>query len=185
MTTNINDSIPRAITILKQGGIIAYPTEAVFGLGCDPLDEKAVLKLLALKKRDLKKGLILIAATWEQVRFFTKEIPPACLKNIEHIPITWTFPANVHAPSWICGEHKTIALRLTNHALAKQLCLKFGGAIVSTSANIEGKIPARSKLDVLQQFPQGIDLIVDGATGECKNPSEIRDAMTGEIIRQG
>lgn len=178
----INNSTSQAVIILKQGGIIAYPTEAVFGLGCDPFNEKAVLKLLALKKRNVKKGLILIAATWEQVRHLTTANAP---QNESDAPITWVFLASKHAPTWICGKHKTIALRLINHPIAKQLCLAFGGPIVSTSANIEGQIPARSKHDVLQQFPAGIDLIIDGATGGCKNPSEIRDVVTGKILRQG
>lgn len=178
----INNTIAQAVNILKQGGIIAYPTEAVFGLGCDPFNKKAVLKLLALKKREVKKGLILITATWEQVRHLTTANAPP---SESAAPITWIFPASKHAPTWICGEHKTLALRLINHPTAKQICLKFGGPIVSTSANIEGQSPARSKNEVLQQFPAGIDLIVDGVTGGCKNPSEIRDASTGKIIRSG
>jgi len=181
-------SIVQAVAILKQGGIIAYPTEAVFGLGCDPYNEKAVLRLLALKKRAVEKGLILIAATFAQVQPLTQKIDPERLKEIlQHhaMPTTWVFPASKNTPLWLCGKHKTIALRLTTHPLAQELCRTFNRAIVSTSANIEGQAPARNQLEVLQQFPKGIDLIVDGATGGCKNPSAIRDAVTGKIIRQG
>jgi len=179
-----NNSISQAIIILKQGGIIAYPTEAVFGLGCDPFNETAVLKLLALKNRERKKGLILIAANWEQIKFLIQESETMRLPRITNQPTTWVFPASKNAPSWICGEHLTIALRITLHPIAQKICLDFG-PIVSTSANLEGKAPARTKNEVLAQFPSELDLIIDGETGGCKNPSAIKDAITGKILRRG
>ena len=178
------NSTTQAVIALKQGGIIAYPTEAVFGLGCDPFNEIAVHKLLALKNRGVKKGLILIVATWEQARLLIQEDTLAHLPPSTTQPTTWVFPASKQAPSWICGEHPTIALRVVQHPIAQQLCLDFGGPIVSTSANLEGQTPARTKDKVLAQFPRGIEVIIDGATGGCENPSVIKNALTGKILRE-
>lgn len=176
----------RAAVVLQNGGIIAYPTEAVYGLGCDPLNSDAVEHLLSLKCRSQANGLILIAADWSQVADFTMSIDPALLASVLQTwpgPNTWLFPASVKAPKWITGEHNTIALRVTAHPIAKAICQSYGGAIVSTSANITGFAPAVSADAVLKQFPQGVDLIVPGQVGGLTNPTTIRDVSTGKILR--
>lgn len=172
--------------ILKQGGIIAYPTEAVFGLGCNPFNQTAVNKLLQLKQRDVAKGLILIASSWEQVKSLVTEIPE---KNLTAVlaswpgPHTWLFPANEKVPYWIKGEHSSVALRITAHPIAKAICAAFGGPVVSTSANVANLQPAKTAEEVLTQFPQGIDYIVPGDVGSLLNPTPIRDALTSKILR--
>lgn len=175
-----------AAQILREGGVIAYPTEAVFGLGCDPFNEKAVMHLLQLKNRHVDKGLILIASDWKQLELLVEYIAPDHLKKILATwpgPFTWVFPASVLVPEWIRGRHSTVAIRVTDHPIAKELCHSFGKPLVSTSANIEGHPPARKEEDVGKIFAEKIDLIVNGAVGGLAKPTEIRDALTGKVLR--
>lgn len=182
----VNAELHHVASILRQGGIIAYPTEAVFGLGCDPFNKTAVNRILQLKNRDVAKGLILIAAAWEQLKPLVTDVPAAKLAAALATwpgPHTWLFPANAKVPAWIKGEHTSVALRVTQHPIAKAICEIFGGPIVSTSANIAHFSPAKTAAEVLAQFPHGIDYIISGEVGSLSNPTPIRDVMTGEIVR--
>lgn len=183
------NQIQEAVAVLNNGGIIAYPTEAVFGLGCDPLNEKAVAQLLKLKNRAVEKGLILIGASWEQIQDYIdiKKIPEIRLKEILKTwpgPVTWVFPAATFAPKWITGKHATIAIRLTNHPIAKSICESFGKPLVSTSANLDGQFPARTALEVEKIFADKIALVVNGDVGGLDKPTEIRDAISGKVLRE-
>lgn len=180
-------AIGRAAKVLRHGGIVAYPTEAVYGLGCDPLDPVAVGRLLEIKQRAPGKGLILIASHASQVAPFI--LPPSAdiRRRIEASwpgPVTWLLPARQDAPAWLRGEHESIAVRVTAHPLAAALCATFAGALVSTSANTAGRPPARSALQARLRCP-GIDLIMHGETGDLTQPTMIRDARTGATIRPG
>jgi len=176
----------QAIDSLKAGGIIAYPTEAVYGLGCDPLNKKAVLRLLALKKRSWEKGLILIAADFAQLQPFLKPLSPMLEKRVFAEwpgPVTWLLAAKSTVPYWLCGQYEKLAVRVTAHPKAVELCQQWGGALVSTSANLSGQAAAKTAFDVEQFFAKTIDYIVEGAVGERKRPSEIRDALTNRVLR--
>jgi L-threonylcarbamoyladenylate synthase len=178
--------IEEAAIALTQGKIIAYPTEAVFGLGCDPFNKAAVEQLLKLKNRQASKGLILIAHNWEQVAHLITSINETAMQRAQATwpgPVTWIFPAADTVPSWIRGDHTGIALRITKHPIASALCQAFGGAIVSTSANSEGAPPAKDVDTLTHYFTSGIDVIMEGALGDAGNPTTIRDVMTGETIR--
>jgi len=178
----------QAAKILTDGGVIAYPTEAVFGLGCDPLNEAAVMRLLHLKNRLPDKGVILIASSWPQLQSFVQYIPPDKLAKVLDTwpgPVTWVFPASDYVPEWIRGAHTTVAVRVTAHPIASLLCKEFGKPIVSTSANIEGHEPARDEKTVQKVFNDKIDLLVSGQVGDHAKPTEIRDALTGKILRAG
>lgn len=183
-TQSIND----AVAELRQGGIVAYPTEAVYGLGCDPFNHNTVTQLLMLKKRSLEKGFILIASTWEQVAPLTQ---PIALKALARVfqswpgPFTWVFPASSEVPSWIRGKHPTIAIRVTDHPIAKVLCHRFGGPIVSTSANREVEHPIRNVRMLHTVFGNQISRILEGPLGSSQRPTEIRDTITGEVLRAG
>lgn len=177
--------INHAVQHLKQGHIIAYPTEAVFGLGCDPFNEQAVHSLLKLKNRESSKGFILIVSNWEQINPLIKPIPEQKLIEIKKTwpgPITWVFPASKNVPSWITGENQTIALRMTSHPIAKSLCDEFQKAIVSTSANTASNPPARTIAEVKEYF-ENIDYILTGKLGNLSGPTPIRDALTGTWYR--
>jgi L-threonylcarbamoyladenylate synthase len=179
--------IQQAIEVLQQGGIIAYPTEAVFGLGCDPLNEKAVMRLLNLKQRSVEQGLILIAATLEQLQPWIDEVTPEQFNKAIKTwpgPYTWIFPAKKTVPFWLRGKHKGIAVRITDHPIAKELCEQFGAAIVSTSANPHGQAPAMTGSEVRNYFSLEINYIVEGSLGESARPTEIRDVVSGKIIRK-
>lgn len=178
-------ALQRAARVLRAGGVIAYPTEAVYGLGCDPLNQGAVEDLLAIKQRQVEKGLILIASRFEQLVPFLEAQPPEIQRQLDASwpgPVTWLVPADPSTPRWLRGRHASLAVRVTAHPLAAALCEAFGGAIVSTSANPAGRPPARSALQARIRCP-GVDLIVSGATGRLARPTPIRDAVTGRVLR--
>lgn len=178
--------IQEAVKILQEGGIIAYPTEAVYGLGCDPFNEAAVERLCHLKNRSEDKGLILIASAWEQLAPLIAQVSPDAIERAQATwpgPVTWVFPASAAVPHLIRGNHATIAVRVTDHSIAHNICHAFGNPIVSTSANHEGKEPARDEATVKKIFENKIDYVVSGEVGNLLNPTEIRDAVTGKILR--
>ena len=171
---------------LARGGVIAYPTEAVWGLGCEPLNRHAVARLLALKRRSQLKGLILVASSFSQVEPYAAKVDRAALEHAFDTwpgPTTWLFPAARGVPGWLRGEHDTIALRVTAHPVARALCDARGGAIVSTSANLAGRPPACSALQVRCRFGGALDFIVPGDTGGFGRPTPIRDLLTGRRLR--
>lgn len=182
-------SIQIASEVMHQGGVIAYPTEAVWGLGCDPFNEEAVFALLSLKHRSPKKGLILIASHIRQFDFILNNCSKAqigALKETWPGPYTWIVPTNKHVPKWISGNHDGVALRVTNHPVVKALCDSYGGPIVSTSANPEGKTEARHQWQVYRFFKDKPQLayITKGIVGRQSRPSQIRDLVSNTIIRE-
>jgi L-threonylcarbamoyladenylate synthase len=182
-------SIPEAATALQTGGVIAYPTEAVWGLGCNPRDEQAVLRLLAIKQRAVDKGLILIASHLEQLRPFLNlsAVPAEKLATVFATwpgPNTWVMPASMAAPRWITGAHAGVAVRISAHPPVIELCNAYGGALVSTSANQAGQ-PAALLSEALDPVVlAGVDGLVAGETGGLAAPTAIRDALTGAVLRQ-
>lgn len=173
---------------LVQGRVIAYPTEAVYGLGCDPGNEAAVRRILELKSRPAAAGMILIADRLER---FASYIDPVSAELKQRAlaawpgPVTWLFPRADHVPDWLAGSHPTIALRITDHTVCRQLCEAFGGPIVSTSANPAGEQPARSANEVSAYFPDALCGTVEGDLGSQDSPSEIRDLVSGRVLRAG
>lgn len=179
-----SQNIRHAARVLHAGGVIAYPTEGVFGLGCLPDDYEAVSDVLAIKARDESKGLILIISNYEQIEDWI-DLPTTGL-NLEPPgdgPVTWIIPASDDVPTWISGDHDSIAVRLTTHPTAKALCDETDSPLVSTSANISGHAPARHSLVLRRQFGTLVDYIVPGECGPAAGPSEIRDYLSGEIVR--
>ena len=171
------------VQILQEGGVIAYPTEAVFGLGCDPLNETAVMRLLTLKQRAIDKGLILIASEFSQVSDFLLPLTEQQKQYTSTSETTWVFPAKENVPQWIKGGFSSIAVRITKHQIARELCQAFGSALISTSANLSGVQPAKTTEEVLQQFQQLLDGVLDQKVGMHFKPTRIRDSITGKIIR--
>lgn len=178
--------IKKAIQIINRGGVICYPTESVYGLGCAPYDLEAVLYLIALKKRSIRKGLLLVAGNVSQLEPYIDINDTLAITNLTKAtdkPMTWIVTCNPSTPPWLIGEHQTIAVRISNHPIIKQLCTEFNGAIVSTSANISGQRSARSHWLVRKRFGKKIDYYVPGDLGAFKSESEIRNSITGEVIR--
>ena len=176
-----------ACAALERGGLVAYPTEAVFGLGCDPSRGETVARLLALKERPEAKGLILIAADFAALQPWLATPTPAQWARVEATwpgPTTWLLPAAADCPRRLTGAHDTLAVRVTAHPVAAALCRAHGGALVSTSANPAGAVPARDAATVRRQFGDAVDAIVEGAAGPATRPSAICDARTGETLRE-
>lgn len=178
----------KIVRLLRLGGVIAYPTEAVFGLGCDPHNEAAVRRILAIKRRPAGKGLILIGADFAQLEPFLQPLDPASRARVEATwpgPVTWLLPARPEVPKWLRGRHDTLAVRVTAHPVAAAICAAWGGAIVSTSANVSGRPPARTVLAVHRELGRWLDYVVPGSTGGAAKPTEIRDLRTGRVVRPG
>jgi len=178
--------IQRAGRILREGGVVAYPTEGVFGLGCLPDDADSVARILAIKQRDPAKGLILIASKVAQLQAWI-DLPNAdtLLTSAAGPPITWVVPASSDLPFWICGEHAGVAVRITSHPVAAALCDTADSALVSTSANLSGRAPARNRHVLRRCFHDLVDCIVSGECGPMTTPSEIRELRSGTVLRAG
>ena len=181
-------SMAGAAALLQRGGVIAYPTEAVWGLGCDPRDEAAVMRLLALKQRPVDKGLILIAGAlaqfdglldWDALPTDRREAVYASWPG----PHTWIVPATGRVPYWITGAHDGVAVRVSAHPTVVALCAAFGGPLVSTSANPAGAPPPQALEAFDPVLLAGLDGVVAGSTGGLERPTVIRDARSGVALR--
>ncbi len=170
---------------LLSGGLIAYPTEGVFGLGCDPFNPRAVQRILELKGRARRKGFILIAASRGQLDRLVPPLPPPLEEQLQRAqPITWLVPASPAVPRWLRGRRRTLAVRITAHPLAAELCQIFGGPLISTSANRSGRPPARRLFEVYRSFGRTRDLlVVPGKVGGLSGPTPIVDLLSGERLR--
>lgn len=187
--SNREASVAAMIQQLKMQRVIAYPTEAVFGLGCDPDSQLAVEQLLVLKQRPWEKGLILIAANYQQLLPYIDDSVLSPQQRILVLaswpgPVTWVMPKQASTPNWLTGIFDSLAVRVSAHPLVQELCLAFNKPIVSTSANLVGYAPCRTEQEVRMQFGNELP-ILSGTVGGREKPSEIRDALTGELFRQG
>lgn len=173
---------------LRLGAVIAYPTEGVWGLGCDPLQQSPVAQILSLKQRSWEEGLIMACGAIEQVERYLYDVTSAERDELERAwpgPVTFLVPdPKGLAPEWIRGRHNTLALRVSDHPVIKAVCEEFRGPIVSTSANRSGKPSALDALRVRQYFPTGIDVIVPGKIGGLGSASEIRSLRDGQVLRE-
>jgi len=170
---------------LRRGGLIAYPTESCYGLGCDPGNRTAVQRLLKLKRRPQHKGLIVIAASYRQVARYLQPLTPdqqIQLSTAGAQAITYLMPSRHSTPRWLRGSHDTLAVRLTAHRQAAQLCRGLNSALVSTSANRSGQRPARTYAQCQRSFGRKA-WVLPGRVGKRKNPSTISSWADGKIIR--
>lgn len=170
---------------IARGGLIAYPTESCYGLGCDPRNRRAVQRLLKIKGRPQRKGQILIAGRFEQLASYLRPLTPVQqekLRNGGAQAVTFLMPARPDCPRWLRGMHDTQAVRITAHPQAAALCNALDMALVSTSANHSGDKPARSYVDCLRRFG-GQALVLPGRVGKRRRPSSIRDWASGKILR--
>jgi len=178
--------IREAVRQLASGGVIACPTETVYGLGCDPFNGLAVLHLIELKKRHIDQGLILVASHFEQLEPLLRPLPPAVRRRVARPvkpPVTWVLPCLPEMPVWLRGQHNSLAVRVSNHPVTAALCQHWGGPLVSSSANLHGNRPASSPLAVRKAFNGQLDYILHGTCGRTHKPSQIRNGLTGELLR--
>ena len=177
-------SVSHAADVLLRGGVIAYPPEGVFGLGCLPDDQSALRRLLDIKQRDAAKGLILIAANVSQLEGWISLPEGAALPDPDPAhPVTWIVPPGPRVTPLLRGTHTNLAVRITTNPTAVALCLAADSPLVSTSANLSGKPTARNRNILQRQFGSVVDYVVPGDCGPASGPSEIRDFKTGDILR--
>ena len=176
-----------AVQTMRSGGVIAYPTEAVWGLGCDPWNIDAVDRILDLKQRPMEKGLIVVAGSVEQVRFLLDPLPEAQQQKALSYwpgPYTCLLPDLLHQiPQQVRGRHSSIAVRVSDHPLVQALCDAADSPLVSTSANPAGRQPARYSWQVRRYFNSGVDRLVPGQLGGYRQPSKIIDIVSGQQLR--
>lgn len=186
--TTISRNLDEAVTVLAAGGVIAYPTEAVYGLGCRVDLPGPVERIRRLKARHSAQGVIVLTDELTRVSGWLEPLIP---KQEERLtlswpgPITWLIPAAAACPRFLRGDSDRLAVRIPEHELCRRLCRELGAALVSTSANPSGRPPARSAAEVAEYFPEALDLILDAPLGGRAKPSGIQDLITGEVIRPG
>ncbi|MCL1076303.1 L-threonylcarbamoyladenylate synthase [Shewanella dokdonensis] len=176
--------------ILLRGGVIAYPTEAVYGLGCDPDNEAAVQRILEIKQRPWQKGLIMVASNFAQLRPYidATQVTEAQLASAFAKwpgPFTFIMPVRASLSKFVRGQFDTCAVRVSAHPLVRELCDLVNKPIISTSANLAGEAPAVTAAEILQTFDGKLDALISGPLGEQRQPSTIIDIRSGKVLRQG
>jgi L-threonylcarbamoyladenylate synthase len=170
---------------IKRGGLIAYPTESCYGLGCDPRNPRALKRLIRIKGRDAAKGLLLIADHFKRLRPFIRPLSASTLSRMKRSwpgPLTWIVPASSACPPLLTGGRTTIAVRITAHPEAARLCRRLGMALVSTSANKSGKKPAKTAAECRRIFGAQVR-VIEGRIGQRRRPSTLIDLATGTLLR--
>jgi L-threonylcarbamoyladenylate synthase len=182
------NELERAAAVLRAGGIVAYPTEACYGLGCDPRRHDAVRRLLRIKHRSWQSGLILIADDFTRLAPYLVPLGQDLRRRVFASwpgPVTWVLPARTATSHWLRGRHDGLAVRVTAHGGAAALCRHARSALVSTSANRHGRPPALSAAAVRRELGRDVDYILPGSLGGLARPTEIRDGLTDRIVRAG
>jgi L-threonylcarbamoyladenylate synthase len=176
--------IRHAAHIIRSGGIIAYPTDTIYGLGCDPHNADAVDSINLLKQRPPNKPFILLAGHIDQIApliTISKEQKNLITQAAE--PTSWIVTASPHAPAWLTDKQNSLTIRISNNAIVKKLCGVLGHAIVSTSANPAGKKPASNSLELHQYFHNHVDKILASQKKLTARPSKIIRLCDNRIIR--
>ncbi len=182
----MQQELEKSCGIIRAGGLIAYPTEGVYGIGCDPQNEKSLQRLLAVKHRDPGKGFILIAANVDMLSPYISTLEDDVQNRVMSTwpgPITWVLPAAQDTSDIITGGRLTVAARVTAHPFVQTLSNTLGHALISTSANRSGQ-PAITCLQELQQeLFNDVDYIVPLELGGLQKPTPIYDAESGKQLR--
>lgn len=187
MTPTDAAEIEAAVRALRAGGIVLHPTEAVWGLACDPYDPEAVAGVFTLKQRLPDKGLILVADRFDKLAPLLAPVPDAKMRAAQATwpgPHTWVFPVAPDCPDWLSGGRGTLAIRVSAHPVVQALSAAFGGPLVSTSANRSGRPPPKTLADVDAGLRTTVAVTVTGETGALDRPTPVRDILTGEIFRE-
>lgn len=179
-------SVAQGAELICNGGVVAYPTEGCYGLGCNPMNAEAVKRILNIKRRHFSKGLILVGDHINRFDSYFTHLPETTAQEIMASwpgPVTWLLPASRNVPRVIRGNHQSIALRVSKHPVVRMLCREANMAIVSTSANRAAQMPLRALPSVMAEFGEDVDGIVAGRIGQRRNPSVIRNSRDGSYVR--
>ncbi|MGM9767549.1 MAG: L-threonylcarbamoyladenylate synthase [Candidatus Cryptobacteroides sp.] len=192
-----NEAVTKALEVLRSGGVILYPTDTIWGIGCDATDPKAVSRIYEIKKRSDSKALVLLASDLDMVCRYVKEIPEMAIQLVEvnDSPMTIIYPdaicakapaegaeavADKHFLAWnVVAEDGTVAIRIPDMDFCKALIHKLGRPIVSTSANISGEPSPKKYADIPEDIRKAVDHIVE--------PSEENNStgQASQIIKVG
>lgn len=186
MNPSLVEACEHASKIIAAGGVIAYPTEAVYGIGCDPLNQSALRRLLSLKERDDHKGLIVVAGAETHLSNLILPLHESTAATIRASwpgPVTWIVPAVEGLPVELTGGRSTLAVRVSTHPVIKSICGHLHQGIVSTSANLSSQPELRSAEDVRTTFGSAIDYVIDAPLGYGAATSQIIDAATMTRLR--
>lgn len=185
---SVSQQIRIATDCILKGGVIAYPTESCLGLGCNPDDEDAIKRLLAIKQRQAKQGLILVASDQQQLNGYVQwdQLSASQLAELRSTwpgPVSWLIPASDTCSPLLRGEHTTLAVRIPAFKLMRDLCRSAQMPLISTSANRHGE-PAITTVSQLKALLGGeVDYIIDQPIQGLAQASKIIDAMTQNILR--
>ena len=186
MEEDLKQEIEAAVKVLKEGGVILYPTDTVWGIGCDAADKDAVARVFEIKEREDAKSMITLVADADMIGRYVKVIPQMAIELIEvnDKPMTIIYPGAMGLAENVVAEDGSAGIRVPQSEFCRQLCRRFGGAIVSTSANISGEEAPASFEDINAAILDAVDHIVDpfyeeGATGVSSQI--IKVGLDGEI----
>jgi len=185
-----SETLQEAVRLLRNGGVIAYPTETFYGLGADAGNETAVRRIFSVKGRDFRNPVPLIIGEERILPHYAAEIPKAATQLIKALwpgPLTLIFSAAARVNRLLTGGTGKIGIRLSGHPVAASLARSLDGALTSTSANLSGEAECSSPAEVMNQLGDGIDLIVDGGATAGKAASTIVDITVDPpvILREG
>jgi len=170
---------------VRHGGVIVYPTETVYGLGCDPFNEPAVDYLNFLKQRTPEKGLILLAGSLQQLELCIDIPDDPCRAKIlsNEQPTSWIVAAKNNLPSWITAKNGSVAVRISKHPVVTQLCSLLGFPLVSSSANPGGGKPAENMLQIQNYFHNQVHTILTSNIPASGTPSTLKHLTNNKIFR--
>ncbi len=182
--------ICNAAACLRNGGIIAFPTESYYGLGVDPFSEKAVQRLFDVKMRVKAKAVLVVIPEMDSLFDLVASVPDAYARLMDVFwpgPLTLLFPAGDSVSSALLGGTGNIGIRISSNSVATAICREFGGPITATSANLSGMVPAKSAGDVVNIFGKNIDLVVDGGFSDAQAGSTIVGCRDNDLylVREG
>ncbi|MDA0745379.1 MAG: L-threonylcarbamoyladenylate synthase [bacterium] len=182
--------LQRTIDCIRNGGLVAYPTETVYGLGADPFNPTSLERIFAVKGRDAGKSIILLIPNTEHLNALVSHIPDTGQTLIDTFwpgPLTLVFQARKDLPQHMLGPGNTIALRISDAPVTQSLLALLNAPLTSTSANRSGSPPAQSASEALQAFSPDVDLILDGGPSTDTRPSTLVRVSTNqpEILREG
>ena len=187
----MKEEIQKALEVLRAGGIILYPTDTVWGIGCDASDPEAVAKVYAIKNREDSKSLVLLASDMDMICRYVKEVPEMAVQLVEvnDKPMTIIYPGAMGLAPNAIAEDGTVGIRIPMMDFCQQLISRFGRPIVSTSANISGEATPKKFSEISEQIRSAVDHIVDpalerGATGQSSSIIKVGLDYSIEIIRK-
>ncbi len=186
MQYDFKDDIKKACEVMQKGGVILYPTDTVWGIGCDATNEEAVKRVYDIKKREDSKAMLVLVDSDVKVDFYVRDVPQVAWDLIEFTtkPLTIIYDEGRNLAQNLLGDGGSIGIRVTSEEFSKQLCFRFRKAIVSTSANISGQPGAANFNEISDEIKQAVDYIVNYRQDDTSRPkpsSIIKLGKTGEI----